>query len=306
LLPAPASPLLAALLLAAPAGAVEGPPPDSLVARGEYVFRACDCKACHTDEKHRGKVLAGGRALKTDFGTFYPPNITPDPDTGIGRWSERDFVRSMREGLGRSGENLYPSFPYPAYTRLSDEDLGALWAYLRAQPPVRQENRPHDLHWFARVRPLVGLWKMLYFRAGPQQPDPARSASWNRGAYLAEAAVHCGECHTPRSALGGLKASMRYAGAQNGPEGSAAPNVTPDRKTGIGRWSRGDLATYLGTGLAPDGDSAGGLMAETIDNGLKDLSKDDLAAIAEYVMSLPAVENQVRKPKKRREKSEYE
>ena len=170
MLPAPASPLLAALLLAAPAGAVEGPPPDSLVARGEYVFRACDCKACHTDEKHRGKVLAGGRALKTDFGTFYPPNITPDPDTGIGRWSERDFVRSMREGLGRSGENLYPSFPYPAYTRLSDEDLGALWAYLRAQPPVRQENRPHDLHWFARVRPLVGLWKMLYFRAGPQQP----------------------------------------------------------------------------------------------------------------------------------------
>jgi mono/diheme cytochrome c family protein len=292
---------LAALLLAGPGA----PATDPLAARGEYVFRACDCKGCHTDPKGGGKPLAGGRPLETDFGTFYPPNITPDPDSGIGNWSELDFVRSMREGLGRRGEHLYPSFPYPAYTRLGDEDLHALWAYLRAQPPVRQSNRPHDLRWLARLRPLVGLWKALYFRPGPLQPDPARSASWNRGAYLAEAAAHCGECHTPRTALGGLDASRRHGGTAKGPEGSAVPNITPDRKTGIGRWSRGDIATYLGTGLAPSGDSAGGLMAEKIDDGLRYLRADDLAAIAEYLMSVPPLENQVRKPK-RREKGEFE
>lgn len=290
--------------MAAPAGTAEAPP-DPLLARGEYVFRAAGCYGCHTDEKHHGKPLAGGRALPSPFGTFYTTNITPDPDTGLGRWSEDEFLRAMRQGVGRQGENLYPAFPYPSYTRLADDDLRALWAWLRAQPPVRQENRPHRLAWFAGFRPFLWVWKALFFRPGPFRPDPARPASWNRGAYLAEAAAHCGECHTPRSITGAPKASLRYAGASRGPEGAVVPNITPDPRTGIGRWSRSDLAGYLGTGLAPDGDLAGGLMAVEIDDGLKYLSPDDRAAIAEYVLSLPPIEHAVKKPKKK-QRGEFE
>lgn len=296
--------VLAVSLAAGPAFAGDKPV-DPILQAGEYVFRAAGCAGCHTDTKHKGASLAGGRALITEFGTFYPPNITPDPQTGIGKWSEQDFIRAMREGRDPEGDPLYPAFPYPAYTRLTDADLHALWVYLRAQPPVRHVNRPHELKWFARLRWPLGLWKMLYFSPGAFQPDPNKTASWNRGAYLVEAAAHCGECHTPRSALGGLKTDMAYAGTRNGPEGSVIPNITPDKKTGIGRWSRADLVTYLESGLMPDGDLAGDLMAEVIDNGLKHLTKDDLAAIAEYVQSQPAIEHAVRKPKARK-RSEFD
>jgi mono/diheme cytochrome c family protein len=214
-------------------------------------------------------------------------------------------VRALREGRGRGGEYLYPAFPYPAYTQLADDDLHALWTWLRAQPAVRRQDAPHRLAWFAPPRPFLFFWRLLYFRPGPRRPDPARSPIWNRGAYLAEAAAHCGECHTPRSILGGPRASLRCAGTPRGPEGSAAPNITPDPRTGIGRWSREDLATYLRTGTTPSGDSAGGLMAEEIDGGLRYLTAADLDAIAEYLLSLPPVENQVRKARKKRP-SEFE
>ncbi len=292
---------VAAWLIAATAAAA----PPSALSPGEYIFRAAGCRGCHTDEKGGGQPLAGGRALKTEFGTFYASNITPDPATGIGQWSEQDFVRAMREGLSPAGEHYYPSFPYTAYTRLTDEDIRALWSYLRAQPPVKQANRRHELKWLARARSFVGSWKALYFRPGAFRPDPARPASWNRGAYLAEAAAHCGECHTPRSALGGVKTALHYAGTREGPEDSVVPNITPDRRTGIGKWSRADLVTYLESGFKPDGDSADNLMAEVIDNGLKYLRRDDLSAIAEYLLSLPPVENTVRKPKTRK-RSEFE
>lgn len=291
--------LLAGLLAAGPVLA-GGRPVDPVQQAGEYIFRVAGCAGCHTDKKHQGAPLAGGRALETEFGTFYPPNITPDPQTGIGNWSEQDFIRALREGRDPEGDQLYPAFPYPAYTRLTDADLHALWIYLRAQPPVRHANRSHELKWFARFRWPVRLWKLLYFSPGAYQPDPKHSVSWNRGAYLAEAAAHCGECHTPRTRFGGLDTDMAYAGTRNGPEDSVIPNITPDKKTGIGRWSRGDLVTYLESGLAPDGDLAGDLMAEVIDNGLKHLTKDDLAAIAEYVQSHPAIEHVVRKPKARK------
>lgn len=266
---------------------------------GEYIFRAAGCYGCHTDEKGGGKPLAGGYALKTDFGTFRTPNITPDPETGLGKWSEQDFFRAMRDGLSPKGEHYYPSFPYPSYTKLTDDDLHALWAYLRAQPAVKQASKPHELKWFVRARTFVGSWKALYFKPGAYRPDPGRPASWNRGAYLAEAAAHCGECHTPRGAFGGIKTELRYAGTRDGPDDSVVPNITPDKKTGIGKWSQGELVTYLESGLMPDGDSAGDLMAEVIDNGLRYLRRDDLAAIAEYVRSLPPVEHAVRKPKKK-------
>ena len=300
--------LLTALLLAAPlALAAEPVPEDALIKQGEYVYRAASCYGCHTDEKSGGKPLAGGHALVTPFGTFYSPNITPDAETGIGRWSERDFVRALREGKSPSGDNYYPSFPYPSYTKLTDDDMRALWAYLRSVPAVKQVNRQHDLNWYTRARSFVSSWKGLYFTPGAYKPDAAKSATWNRGAYLAEAAAHCGECHTPRGALGAVKSGLHYAGTREGPKDSVAPNITPDKKTGIGRWRVSELADYLETGMTPDGDSAGDLMAEVIDNGLRYLRKDDLTAIAEYVLSLPPVENSLQKPgKKPVKKAEFE
>ena len=300
--------LLAGLLFAAPLAVAAGPSStDPLIKQGEYVYRAAGCYGCHTDEKHGGKPLAGGHALATPFGTFYSSNITPDAQTGIGRWSEQDFMRALRAGVSPTGDNYYPSFPYPSYTKLTDDDLRALWAYLKAQPPVQRANRQHDLKWFARARSFVSSWKGLYFTPGAYQPDAAKSATWNRGAYLAEAAAHCGECHTPRGALGGIQSGMHYAGTREGPDNSVIPNITPDKKTGIGRWRVRELAEYLETGMKPDGDTAGDLMAEVIDNGLRYLRKDDLAAVAEYVLSLPPVEHSVRKAgKKSIKKEEFE
>jgi mono/diheme cytochrome c family protein len=297
--------LLAGWLAAIPAaGAVGDAPPAAPADQGAYLLRIAGCANCHTNDKHGGAPLAGGRALITPFGTFYSPNITPDPDTGIGGWTEPEFARALRDGVGRDGAHLYPSFPYPSYTRLSDTDIHTLWLYLRVQPPVRMANKAHDLRWFVSARPLLRLWKMLYFTPGAYAPDTTRSAAWNRGAYLAEAVAHCGECHSPRNALGGVQVQKRYAGTRSGPEDSVVPNITPDRKTGIGKWSRADLTTYLDSGLTPDGDSAGGLMAEEIDNSLHYLSKDDRAALVEYLTTLPAVDNDIRSPTKKVRKKE--
>lgn len=269
------------------------------MAHGEYVFRLTGCANCHTDRPNKGASLAGGRRLETKFGVFYAPNITPDPETGIGRWSESDFIRAMRHGLDPQGRNFYPSFPYPAYTRLIDDDIKALWAYLRAQPPVRQVNREHELSWFVRTRESVSVWKNMNFRAGAYKPDPAKDAEWNRGAYLVRAATHCGECHTPRGALGGLKQDLELAGSRDGAEGGTVPNITPDPKTGIGNWSLSELMEYLESGMTPDGDFAGDLMGEMIEHSLKYLSKADRRAIAVYIFSRPAIENSLKREKKK-------
>ena len=292
--------LLAGLLAASSSVYAAGTrDPVPLLNRGEYVFRAAGCFGCHTDDKHGGSALAGGRALNTPFGTFYSPNITPDPTTGIGKWSEQDFTRALRTGVGRNNEQLYPAFPYASYTQMSDEDMHALWAYLRSRPAVKQANKPHDLKWFVFARPLVRLWKALNFTSGAYKPISQKSASWNRGAYLVSALTHCGECHTPRNALGGAKSKLHFAGTKTGPENSVVPNITPDKKTGIGKWRSGELITYLGNGMTPDGDFAGDLMAEVIDDSLQYLHKNDLAAIAEYIQSQPAVEHAVRKADKK-------
>lgn len=271
-----------------------------LVKRGEYVFHAAGCNACHTDKKHHGALLAGGVRVTTPFGVFYTPNITPDPKYGIGRWSDADFERAVREGISPEGKNYYPVFPYPAYTHMTDADLAALKAYIFSRPPVAQPNKPHALRWYIRFRPLIGIWKWLYFHPGRFVPDPARSAVWNRGAYLATALTHCGQCHTPRNALGGPMTALRFAGTKDGPDGAVIPNITPDKETGIGGWSRSDLVTYLQTGQTPDGDFAGGLMAEVIDNSTSRLTKTDVDAIAEYVHSLPPIVHSVRGHKKKK------
>lgn len=277
---------------------------DDVWRQGEYLFRAAGCAACHTDEKNKGAPLAGGHALQTSFGIFYTSNITPDPDTGIGRWSEADFLRALREGISPQGEHYYPAFPYTSYTQLSDTDLHALWTYLRTLKPVRQTNRPHELPWYLRSRTTLRIWKMMFFKSGPFQPQSDKPPAWNRGAYLVNAVTHCGECHTPRNLLGGFKASQHLAGNPHGVDDATVPNITPDRKSGIGKWTENDLVYYLETGATPDGDYAGDTMAEIIDNSTSHLTQDDRRAIAVYAKSLPAVEQEVRKEKKKKTKQD--
>jgi len=260
---------------------------DEQFARGEYLFHAALCAVCHTVED--GEPLAGGRPIPSPFGTFYSSNITPDPEYGIGGWSDEDFVGALREGVSPDGRHYYPAFPYTSFTRLSRDDMLALKAYLDAVPAVSKPNRPHDLVWFAGWRWPLALWKWLYFEPGAMQPDPAHDEQWNRGAYLAEAAAHCAECHSPRNLLGGIDSEARYSGAADGVEGGSTPNITPDKEHGIGSWTPDMLAFYLEIGMDPSGDFAGGIMARVIDQGIAKLSASDRAAIATYILSLPPV-----------------
>lgn len=290
--------LATALLLSV--GTARAGEPDA-VARGEYVFRAAGGCSCHTDIAKGGAFLTGGRALKTPFGVFYSPNITPDPETGIGRWSDHDFVGAMREGVAPDGSHYFPVFPYPSFTRMADRDLLDLKAYLFSLTPVRKPNTDHDLKPPFGWRFTVGVWKWLYFEPGPYRPEPARSGTWNRGAYLATALGHCGECHTPRDMLGGLKTRLMFAGSRQGPERQLAPNITPDKATGIGRWRASDITYLLHTGFKPDGDDVQGLMSEIIEEGFRHLSDADLKAIAEYLLSLPPIHNELERKRPRPE-----
>jgi len=282
------------LLAAPPALAAEK---SDAVARGEAVFHAAGGCSCHTDRPSHGPSLAGGRAIKVPFGTFYSTNITPDRETGIGAWSEQDFVRSMREGVAPDGSSYFPVFPYTSFTRMSDADLSDLWTYLSAQPAVARANRRHEVRAPYGWRVLLPLWKWMYFRAGPSPPDPARPAQWNRGAYLVRGPGHCAECHTSRNRFGAIREDLQLAGAADGPEGERAPNITPDPETGIGEWRSQDIVWLLQTGAKPDGDSVQGLMAEEIELGTEHLPPEDLEAIALYLRSLPPIRNQVEKRK---------
>ncbi len=273
--------LMAAAAISPPA---QGAAAEDRVEQGRYLFHAALCAVCHTAED--GKLLAGGRPILTPFGTFYTPNITPDPEHGIGRWSDDDFARALGQGVSPAGEHYYPAFPYTAYTRLTREDALAIKAHLNTVEPVSQPNRPHELAWFASFRWPLAVWKWLYFRPGEYVPDPGLDAQWNRGAYLARAAGHCAECHTPRNLLGALRDNRLYAGAVDGPEGKRTPNITPD-KTGIGGWTPKMLSFYLEIGMTPDGDFAGSLMADVIDQGTSKLTPEDRSAITTYILSLP-------------------
>lgn len=263
------------------------------IERGEYVFRATGGCSCHTDMANDGAFMAGGRPIKTPFGAVYATNITPAVETGIGRWSDADFIRSMREGVGPDGKHYFPVFPYTSFTGMSDQDLLDLKAYLFSLPAVEQKNRDHELSGPFGWRPLLAIWKWLNFAPGAYQPNPERDAQWNRGAYLTTALGHCAECHTPRDIMGALKKDLAYAGSIEGPEGELAPNITPDAETGVGQWSATDMTWYLQTGFKPDGDDTQGLMAELIENGYRHINKADLNAIAAYLRSLPPLANRV-------------
>ncbi|MCB1875535.1 MAG: cytochrome c [Chromatiales bacterium] len=262
---------------------------DEAVERGDYLFRAAGCANCHTDADNNGPELAGGRALKTGFGTFYAPNITPDAETGIGGWMAEDFQRALRHGESPAGDAYYPAFPYPAYTQLTDTDIAGLWRYLQSVPAIRHLNRPHDLPWYLSFRFTARIWQWLFFDAGEFRPNETRDQQWNRGAYLAKAVAHCPECHTPRGRLGALDTDRWMAGTKNGPEGEAVPNITTDRDAGIGEWDEEDLTWFLESGEIPGGDYTGGLMTEVVDNGTAKLTSQDRAALANYLLSLPPI-----------------
>ncbi|SMF86482.1 Cytochrome c, mono-and diheme variants [Azospirillum oryzae] len=272
----------------------EAPADDAVsdaVRRGAYIFNAAGCLGCHTDEKGGGQPLAGGRALATPFGTFHTPNITPDPVHGIGRWSDADFIRALREGVGPDGAHLFPAFPYASYTRMTDRDLLDLKAYLFSRPAVAAPNKPHDLTPPFSWRFLLPVWQWLYLTPGPVPDDPAKPAAWNRGRYLVDALGHCAECHSPRTLLGGLDSDRYLAGNPDGPDGDKVPGITGAKgKGGIGGWSDGDLTLFLETGLTPDGDVAGGAMGEVVRNTTSKLTADDRAAIAAYLKTVPLKE----------------
>lgn len=258
------------------------------IERGEYLVAAGGCASCHT--VRGGEPFAGGAAIKTRFGDFYPPNITPHPEHGIGGWSDRDFIRAMREGVRPDGAHYFPAFPFTSYVLLSEADALAMKAYLFSLPAVDRASRPHEIPFPLNWRFLQGIWKLFFFRR--EGTGSARYPEADRGAYLVEALAHCGECHTPRNSLGGLDRDLWMAGTVDGPEGEAVPNITPDPRTGL-TWSVDEIVGYLRMGMDPDGDFAGSLMADVIENGTARLTDEDLAAIAAYLKSLEPIRNLV-------------
>lgn len=280
--------------LLAAATVLHAGPDEELVKRGEYNLRAAGCVSCHTAKSDDAPFLAGGRAIDSPFGTFYGPNITPDPETGIGDWSADDLVRALQQGRGPDGRHYYPALPYTSYTRMKREDIEAIWAYLQSIEPVRKENRPHELVWYARFRPGLRFWNVLHLRSGEFHPRESESDEWNRGAYLTNAMAHCAECHTPRTLTGGLDPSRLFAG-QRLPNGDVIPNITPDEETGIGRWRGRHIVRYLDMGMDPDGDFAGSNMADVIKEGTSHLTDDDRRAIVVYLMSLEPVRHDLSK-----------
>ena len=275
---------LAVAISLAPAQASAADP--DAVARGAYLADAAGCANCHTDSAHGGQPYAGGLALATPFGTFYTPNITPDPQTGIGRWTDAQFLRALREGVRPDGANYFPVFPYTSFTGIADEDARAIKAFLFSQPAVHQANRPHDVSFPFSWRFLQDGWKLLFFNRGPFRPAPDRSAAYNRGAYLVSALAHCGECHTPRNWLGATEPDAFLSGTPDGPDGKKVPNITPDRKTGIGNWTEVDIVGVLTDGHTPDFDEVGGLMREVVKDTAR-LTEEDRRAIVAYLQSVP-------------------
>jgi mono/diheme cytochrome c family protein len=258
------------------------------VANGEVMFTAANCSGCHATPGQEDRTqLGGGLKLKSPFGTFVAPNISPDPKYGIGAWTEAEFANAVKRGVGRHGEHLYPAFPYSAYSLMRTSDVRDLFSYLRTLPAVARPTAPHELKFPYSLRPAVGFWKLLFFRPREFTPDPKHSVAWNRGAYLAEGPGHCAECHTPRNALGGVEAAQLYEGAPNLEAGGRfASNITPD-KDGIGDWSEQDIADFLKSGTDKCFNEPTG-MRDVIASTSK-LSDDDLAALGAYIHALPPI-----------------
>ena len=257
------------------------------LARGRYLTEAADCKACHTAEG--GQPFAGGLAFKLPFGTLYTPNITADKETGIGNWSDADFIGAIRDGIDDEGQRLYPAMPYAAYTNLTDEDALAIKAYLFSLPPVKNEAPENVLKFPFNQRWLMVFWSAVFNPKHRFMPVAEQTPEWNRGAYLVEGLAHCGECHTPRNLLQGLDNANKFAGGEA--EGWRAYNITPDAASGVGAWSETDLIQYLSTGHAKGRGSASGPMAQAVEWSFSQLTASDIHAIVTYVRSVPAVKS---------------
>lgn len=255
------------------------------IAKGRYLAVAGDCVSCHTTRG--GEPYAGGRMLPTPFGNIPAPNLTPDLDTGIGSWHFLDFWRALHDGVGHRGEPLYPAFSYTSFTKVTRDDAIALFAYLRSLPSVRQPNAALQLRFPYDLRSMLGAWRAVYFKAGVYQADASQSASWNRGAYLVQGLGHCNECHAPRDAWGGLIAGATLSGGQIVGQDWYAPDLSTQANGGLQGWSRQDLIDALKTGQSSKGVTVGP-MADVVANSTQYLRDDDLQAIADYLLALPA------------------
>ncbi|MGH1351397.1 MAG: c-type cytochrome [Methyloligellaceae bacterium] len=268
------------------------------IQNGETMFYAGGCASCHAapasdkcdDHKYSEPTkLVGGRCLKTPFGTFYVPNISPDKEDGIGGWTNAEFVTAMVKGVSPSGSHYYPAFPFTSYQRMKYTDLIDMKAYLDSLPAVKGKAPAHDLALPFKLRRGLGLWKVLFLDGKQFKADPGASDEINRGAYLTEGPGHCGECHSPRNALGGVDTARRFGGGAAPEGGGFIPNIT-SHKTGIGGWSKDELVEAFTTGFTPSFDSLGGSMTSVWKN-LSKLSVEDRKAIAAYLKSLPPVES---------------
>jgi len=257
----------------------------SLVERGEYLTRAADCAACHTAKG--GEPFAGGRAFVLPFGTIYSTNITPDADTGIGAYTDADFLNAVHTGVGRGNVKLYPAMPYASYTYMSDADALAIKAYLFTLKPLHAPAPQNTLAFPFNQRSLMSIWSAMFNPDKRYEPNVQRDAAWNRGAYLAEAMGHCGECHTPRNLAFALNNRQKFAGAVQA--GWRAYNITPDRSSGVGAWSDADLLHYLSTGHVDGRGTASGPMGEAVDESLSHLKASDLAAMVTYLRTVASV-----------------
>jgi mono/diheme cytochrome c family protein len=285
-----------ALLLAAPsliganvASASEAS--SAAVERGKYLALAGNCAACHTAPE--GAAFAGGLAFETPFGTIYSTNITPDPDTGIGKWTSEQFLQALRQGVRANGEHLYPVFPYTSFTKITDADAAALFAYLKSLPAVGSNAPANDMSFPYSQRWLMAAWNAMFFTEGPYQPDPKKSAVWNRGAYLVEGLGHCSACHSPRNFLGAESSDAAFTGGVYNdkiPGGAvrqwSAPNLTA-ASTGLAAWPVAEIAAYLKTGKNAHTVTFGP-MNDVIMNSTRHLSDADLTAMATYLKSLQA------------------
>jgi mono/diheme cytochrome c family protein len=253
------------------------------MAPGEYLTRAADCVACHTAQG--GAPFAGGRAFTLPVGVIYSPNITPDKATGIGDYTDDEWVAAIQRGVGRGARRLYPVMPYTSYTLMSRADALAIKGYLMGLAPVASSVPANRLHFPFNQRWTLGIWNLANAPDRRFQPDASKPADWNRGAYLVEALGHCAQCHTPRNVMLGLKSGRAYAGAVQA--GWLSYNITSDRDHGIGAWSDADLAQYLSTGTAPGHGPASGPMAEAISNSLRFLTPEDIKAMVAYLRTIP-------------------
>ncbi|TBY62835.1 cytochrome c [Rhizobium leguminosarum bv. viciae] len=259
----------------------------ALIARGEYLTIAADCAACHTT--NGGKPFAGGLPFKLPFGTIYSSNITTDPDHGIGAWSDAEFVRAVRSGVGVHGENLYPAFPYASYALMTTDDILAVRAYLRTLAPVAEDAPSNSLAFPFNQRWLMRGWNLLFLPSRPFESSPSKDEQWNRGAYLVEALEHCGECHTPRGLMFQRKQSEALSGSEV--DGWKAWNITSDPDSGIGLWTNDEIISFLSKGHANGHGPAGGAMREAVDLSLSKLPTSDIEAIVAYLRTVPPVES---------------